>query len=597
MEESFKPRSLSISELFGDTTSLYKIPKYQRPYKWESEQVEQLWDDILESHENGVINYFLGSVITASSYDEPQSPYIDVVDGQQRLTTLMILFCVIRDHFPNLNENDCENPLAVNIDIIRSAIIFNGRAERLRLYTHRTHQSDFQQYILDEGATKLLTAPYKYQIKNEQEPKFKFINTALIFIDKLSLLDADQLGKLINYLFYKVKIIRIDCTSRDFAIKLFQVLNNRGLDLTSADLIKSFLLEKLYKKYQDDITTSKLKEDTFMFDWREMEQVIKQCDDMSLNDLFIIYAHYLLGSNQKKSFTEELQSLFQDQDPNQVIASLKSFAKNYYEQIYCSKNKIIYSFWYLRWSNYWKAILMTAITTKYADFEALTIELRRFYYLYWIAGKTLSQVKQTSFNIIKAIKEKKHINYLKAIFSNKLQADKIIEYAKAQLTSNIVDKEAWIKPILILIEYDLTDQSNPIFISLNRDLHLEHILPKKYKNFKEWDHITDEIKNKWLHSIANLTLLSDKKNIDSSNNPFNVKMIKYSGDKTSNTTAFQLSQKVLNDFYQKTFNQQWNEEALHNRYLWMLNKLDQLLALDSFSEEQMTSPQMDNHNS
>ncbi|WP_143425805.1 GmrSD restriction endonuclease domain-containing protein, partial [Gilliamella sp. wkB171] len=161
-------------------------------------------------------------------------------------------------------------------------------------------------------------------------------------------------------------------------------------------------------------------------------------------------------------------------------------------------------------------------------------------------------------------------------FSNKLQADKIIEYAKAQLTSNIVDKEAWIKPILILIEYDLTDQSNPIFISLNRDLHLEHILPKKYKNFKEWDHITDEIKNKWLHSIANLTLLSDK---------------------TSNTTAFPLSQKVLNDFYQKTFNQQWNEEALHNRYLWMLNKLDQLLALDSFSEEQMTSTQMDNHNS
>lgn len=322
MEESFKPRSLSISELFGDTKSLYKIPKYQRPYKWESEQVEQLWDDIMESYENDVTNYFLGSVITASSYDDPQSPYIDVVDGQQRLTTLMILFCVLRDHFPDLNQNDSLNPISVNIDIIRSAITFNGRASRLRLYTHSSHQSDFDAYILDEGATKALVVPYKYQIRNDQEPKFKFINTALIFRDKLYSIDKKILGSFINYLFYQVKIIRIDCSSRDFAIKLFQVLNNRGLDLTSADLIKSFLLEKVYKKYRDDPSTSKLKEDSFMSDWNEMEQIIKQCDDISMNDLFIIYAHYLLASNQKKSLTEELQNLFESQDPNQVIALL-----------------------------------------------------------------------------------------------------------------------------------------------------------------------------------------------------------------------------------------------------------------------------------
>lgn len=592
MEDSFKPRSLSISELFGDTKNLYKIPKYQRPYKWESEQVEQLWDDILESYENEVPNYFLGSVITANSYDEPQSPYIDVVDGQQRLTTLMILFCVIRDHFPNLNLNDYSNPLSVNIDIIRSAIIFNGRASRLRLHTHSSHQSDFEVYILNEGATKILQSPYKYQVKNDQEPKFKFINTALIFKEKLNSLPQSKLEMLINYLFYQVKIIRIDCTSRDFAIKLFQVLNNRGLDLTAADLIKSFLLEKLYKKYENDLSTSKLKEENFMSDWREMEQIIKQCDDMSLNDLFIIYAHYLLGSNQKRSFTEELQDLFENQDPNQVIASLKQFINNYYEKIYCSRDKNIYSFRYLRWSNYWKAILMTAITTNYKDFYELIFELRRFYYLYWIAGKTLSQVKQTSFNIIKALKEKKHINYLKAIFSNKLNSEKIYELAISQLTSNMVDKEAWIKPLLILIEYDLTDQSNPILLKLNNDLHLEHILPKKYKMITEWNHITEEIKNRWLHSIANLTLLSGKKNIDASNNPFNIKMTVYQGTHTDNTTSFRLSQKVLDDFNQRIFNQQWNEDALKDRYNWILEQLEKLLAIDLTYVKQIEGPKI-----
>lgn len=586
MEESFKPRSLSIGELFGDTKSLYQIPKYQRPYKWESEQVEQLWDDIRESYENEIANYFLGSVITASPNEEKLG-YIDVVDGQQRLTTLMILFCVLRDHFPDLNQNDTDNPLTVNIDTIRSAITYNSRALRLRLYTHSSHQSDFNTLILNEGATKTLIAPYKYEIKKDQEPKFKFINTALIFIEKLNEYNREnQLGCLINYLFYHVKIIRIDCTSRDFAIKLFQVLNNRGLDLTPADLIKSFLLEKLYKKYQHDLETSKIKEDNFMSDWREMEQIIRNCDDISLNDLFIIYAHYLLGSNQKKSYTEELQTLFEHQDPNDVIAALKSFITNYYEKIYNTNNKIIYSFKYIRWSHYWKAILMTAITTNYKEFDILIFQLRRFYYLYWIAGKTLSQVKQTSFNVIKAIKDKKHINYLKAIFNNKLELDKIHEYATSQLISNVVDKEAWIKPLLILIEYNLTDQSNPNFIPLTNDLHLEHILPKKYQDLAEWSHITDDIKNKWLHSIANLTLLSGKKNIDASNNSFAVKMKIYQGNKTNNTTAFRLSQKILDDFKLNTFNQQWHESALQNRYLWILEQIEELLDIDLSSIEQ-----------
>ena len=122
-----------------------------------------------------------------------------------------------------------------------------------------------------------------------------------------------------------------------------------------------------------------------MSDWREMEQIIRNCDDISLNDLFIIYAHYLLGSNQKNSYTEEIQTLFEHQDPNYVIAAIKSFITDYYEKIYKTNNKIIYSFNYIRCSNYWKAILMTAITTNYKEFDTLIFQLRRFYYLYWIA--------------------------------------------------------------------------------------------------------------------------------------------------------------------------------------------------------------------
>ncbi|GAP71185.1 protein of unknown function DUF262 [Bacteroidales bacterium 6E] len=248
MEEPFKPLSLSIGELFGNIDALYKIPQYQRPYKWEDEQVEKLWDDIYDAYENNEDNYFLGSIITAKPRDNEKSAYVDVVDGQQRITTLMILFCVIRDLYPEINkDNISQNPFAVDIDRLAASISRLGKADRLKLYTHRQHQSDFHEQII-KGNTRDLRKPYKYQIKTDEEPKYKFINTAVIFREKFIVLGQAQSEELINYLFNQVKIIRIDCKNREFAIKLFQVLNDRGMDLTAADLIKSFLLEKLYSK-------------------------------------------------------------------------------------------------------------------------------------------------------------------------------------------------------------------------------------------------------------------------------------------------------------------------------------------------------------
>ncbi len=584
MEEPFKPLSLSIRELFGNTDALYKIPQYQRPYKWEDEQIEKLWDDIYESYENQEDNYFLGSIITAKPRDNETSAYVDVVDGQQRLTTLMILFCVIRDLYPNINEGLTEeNPFLVDIDTIQSSISLFGRSKRLKLFTHRQHQSDFEEIIIN-GNTLELKKPYKYQIKTDEEPKYKFINTAFIFRSKLSDLGKDLSEKLINYLFNQIKIIRIDCKNRGFAIKLFQVLNDRGMDLTAADLIKSYLLEKLYSKYKDDQDTSKIKEEQFISDWREMEQTIKTCD-ISLNDLFIIYEYYILGQNPKKSLYDELQDAFDRLDPNSVISDIKNFAHDYYTLIYDAKDKIIYSLWYIRWNMYWKSILLAAIHTGYQDYDELKKELRRFYYLYWIAGKTLSQIKQTSFNLIKWVKEKKSISEITDELNKKINNDRIIELALNSLISEQITNEAWCKPLLLLMEYNATDRSKLSFIDLNKDLHLEHILPVKYEKFLEWNHITKDISSKWLNSAGNITLLSGAKNIEASNNPFEVKMDIYRGkgkydDKDDKITAFLITQKIVSDFELNKFEKKWALDSMIDRWNWFFMEVEQILEID-----------------
>ena len=99
----FDPESKTIKEVFGDTKSFYLMPEYQRPYSWDDERVNQLWEDLKTAFDNYTEskalnevppideNYFLGSIILT-----PAQGGFDVVDGQQRLTTLMILFCVVR---------------------------------------------------------------------------------------------------------------------------------------------------------------------------------------------------------------------------------------------------------------------------------------------------------------------------------------------------------------------------------------------------------------------------------------------------------------------------------------------------------------------
>lgn len=584
MEEPFKPLSLSIGELFGNKDALYKIPQYQRPYKWEDEQVDKLWDDIYDAYENSEDNYFLGSIITAKPRDNEKSAYIDVVDGQQRLTTLMILFCVIRDLFPEINkENNTEDPFAVDIATIESSIKRLGKADRLKLYTHSQHQSDFNNFIIS-GNTSELKKPFKYKIRTDEEPKYKFINTAVIFRDKLLELGQVKSEELINFLFNQVKIIRIDCKNREFAIKLFQVLNDRGMDLTAADLIKSFLLEKLYTKYKDDPDSSKIKEDQFIADWREMEQTIKNCD-INLNDLFIIYEYHILGQNPKKSLYDELQDAFASLDPNEVISDIKKFANTYYNSIYESRNTIIYSFWYIRWNMYWKSILLTALQSEYLDYDSLVKVLRRFYYLYWIAGKTLSQIKQTSFNLIKWIKEKRPIAQIKKELDDKLEKDNIIKLALYSLTSEQIASEAWCKPLLLMMEYNATDESKSSFINLSHDLHLEHILPIKHERFPEWNHISKDTAAKWINSAGNITLLSGAKNIEASNNPFNVKMDVYKGKgkydtKDEKITAFAITQKVVNDYNTNKYGQMWNQDTMIDRWNWFFTEIGQLLDID-----------------
>ncbi len=580
MEDIFKPISLTIGELFGNKDALYQIPRYQRPYSWGDEQLSKLWDDLREAQQYEP-NYFLGSVITAKP--EETSNYLDIVDGQQRLTTILILLCVCRDLFPALNEEILQqDPFAIGASMLKSSIKLNDRFERLRLKTHSNHESNFHDLVIKEGHAKANKRPYKKDLRVEQAPRFKFINTAAFFVEKMEELGSEDAGLFINYLFNKVKIIGIECQSVSFAIKLFQVLNDRGLDLSNADLIKSFLIGKIHKLYEHDSEVKKQHEDQFMDDWKGCENIAIDTEE-NMNNLFVMFEYYLLGSNPERSLYDELKNLFDKEDPNDIIKQFKDFITTYKNQVYYSKDTIIYSLFYLRWSVYWRTIIITAQYAKYPEYIPFLKTFRRYYYLNWIAGNTLSKIKQSSFNLIGHLKNHAPLDFIKEELDKQLKED-VIERAITNLNGDIYF-EPWCKPLLFMIEYEQQDKP-PYFSMGDRNIQTEHILPRSFKKVEEWA-FAEKITGieDWVHSGANLTLLSGSKNIDARNYKFETKIKSYDGTGFEDVddkkiSSFNITQRLVNDYNSNKFNKEWNIDAMTERWTWFCQQVEKILEID-----------------
>lgn len=576
----FVPASLSLADVFTSGDVIFQIPDYQRPYSWVDDQVEQLWEDLLEAYENNKedetldSNYFLGSLIVVK-----KGKMEDVVDGQQRLTTLMILLCTIRQTYPKINKSVDVNefPDVVKMGKIKSCIADTNELTRLRLQTDVSQSSNVQELIFDEDIEfSTYEKPSKKQI--ESDAKYRYKNTAVICYNHIKELGEEKTGKFINYLMNQIKMIKITCFEESFAIKLFQVLNDRGMDLSAADIIKGYLLSGLVNDNHG--------REVFMHDWRMCEEWVKELDD-SLTDLFTYYEYYLLGSNPKKSLVDELKILFKGKDSNTVLRDFKKFAEEY-KAIYNSADKLISSFWYLPWGTYWATMLITIEHVDYKEKEELRLALRNFFYLNFIAGITLTSLKQTLFNIIVGIKNKESFKNLKALMDEKLKNLNIKDIVLSKLEGEVYF-EGWLKAVLAVVEYYQTDEDEVAFISLDyKSLNVEHVYPQKPEEDSPWVTMFPE-GPEYLNTLGNLTLLSGTKNRSAQNFPFKDKIFIYQGldrkgnktaTKQGQTTVYQISQKIVNDYKAGLYKKQWNEESVNDRFNWLCSNIGEIFDID-----------------
>jgi len=236
-----KPMSdcLPVLEFFHNKS--YAVPAFQRGYAWKSEQITELFDDLLEFIDSGEPVYLLGQVIVTHSLVDGQ--YI-LVDGQQRATSLLLLLIAIQKKFrsiPNMLQN---GELGYKYGQLDQLIKYYKNGQ---LYSRVTVSEEGVEYV-----DSLIRDSQQVKITGwTQQNLHEAYLTAVKFIDD-NWPQPEDIPAMYERLVQGVHLVRLELPSYDDAVKVFERINNRGLSLSSSDLVKNLLFDIIQNEIQRD---------------------------------------------------------------------------------------------------------------------------------------------------------------------------------------------------------------------------------------------------------------------------------------------------------------------------------------------------------
>ncbi len=538
--ESIEGKAYQLKNVLATKlNSYYQIPDYQRPYQWTEKNCEKLLDDLFFSYEcYKDSDYFCGSLvlIVTDTDSATKAETYDIVDGQQRLSTFILLAKVLATLYDkDLNKTSrvfLEESLGDTDEEKRERLDFNTIGSNAK--------KDFQdalKFFDDLDASKGENS----KSNDPSKGKNRYLKNAICLKNYLEKKEIADINDFIRWLYFKVIFIKTTCSSISMALRIFSVLNARGLPLHAIDVFKVELLKKLAKeKDQED----------FVYRWNALRQ--KCLDNESkfpkrkenkreknaAEILFSWYLTYLHPVTSGKNMEERLADQFErlNKTPLEYLKSVEDFY-NAYCEVLEMQDLHAHLLSYLA-SDFWCIILCTSILHNYSQSEKEDLKkwLVKFYYQNWVAEQKEPK-KQTNCNIINALKEKKNIDDITSIVKQYLDENKITQNFREKLKDDHLyekhkrsSKNSWLRPILILVEYFMNDDPKPKRIQTN-DFHVEHILPQKPTLSSQWaKDFSEEERKRYTHSLANLTLLGGKKNKEASNLDFKDKKKIYMGE-------------------------------------------------------------------
>lgn len=279
----------------------YIIPAYQRPYSWEYDHCFQLYNDLFESF-FAQEDYFIGNIIIAKS--EANKEFLEIIDGQQRLVTLLLLFKVLHNLQPELK-------------VLNQVLIledWEGIDNKPRIRSDIFEAKDGQELktILDYDNEQLLNRLNDCRDKNgkinERKTLNKFELNSLYFLNwlKYNLTQNVNLKDFTTFLLRNVFLLPIELTGKtqeeanEKALTIFETINNRGMNLEDADIFKAKLYKKAKKSNEEDL---------FISAWKDFKSFTEKLN-LEVDDVFRYYSHIIRGKEQISSSEINLREFF-----------------------------------------------------------------------------------------------------------------------------------------------------------------------------------------------------------------------------------------------------------------------------------------------
>ncbi len=540
---------------------VFNIPLYQRPYAWTTEQAEELLEDLLtclgDSHEpiEEINPYFLGSIVLIKEDNKPDA---EVVDGQQRLTTLTILLAVLR----TLVQPEYV-PFITGL-IYEQASPFHGTQNRYRLNLAKRDVDFFKEYIQHkEGISKLKDLSNTTLSDSRKNIKAN----ALFFLERLRHFSDDKLIIFTKIITLKCFLVIIFTPDFDSAYRIFSVLNSRGLDLSPTDILKADIIGAIPDEQKEKYTTK----------WENIEANLGRD---SFKDIFsyirMIYRKAKLSGTILKEIKEYVKPA---DNPQEFIDKiLRPLADSYYNiqtknytsthlaaevnDLFGWLNKIDNSDWippaikYLSDNHHNPNELLNFFT----DLERLAAGL---------------MIRRTNIN-------ERIGRYAKLLTAMEERTDLYAPESPLQLTPEeksdvvkILDGDIYlIRKIRMYVLLRLNNAlSNPKVSFHLSSISIEHVLPQNLPQNSEWEKwfSSQEEREKYQHRLGNLVLLSSGKNAEAQNYEFAEKKQKYFTTKTG-VSPFALTTQVLTE-------QEWTPKIIDKRQKQLVDKLKEVWRL------------------
>ena len=598
---NIKPSTVTPESIFTGISTRYRVPHYQRDYAWTGDNFEALWNDVCSAFAQGN-SYFLGSIVlNGEGQRGDDNKRWDIVDGQQRLATLTILFATIRDLastyvgnpldpvFQMLNGQQASNKeKAERIKIIASNLVVRiGSPDNYYLELNEKDQGAFYEI---QCSSLALLRPDQWSRKDKSEKRVKkakkfFAQHVYEMVVKAT--DGfNHLERFLTFCMTQLLLLRIEVETDSDAYLLFESLNDRGLDLSIADLVKNRLLlasgsdtdrkRRVLAKWDamiELLKDSRYEAQEFLrFYWIAFHQPVTK------NELYLTIKSHLASCNPEDLVDSLVESCtyFSQITKQSLRYPVGVNVPEAIEQKYAEINTLGYSVCYplFLWCNKHREELLL---------ELVPFSLSYLFRLITIAGFAANKAEGAftgaksngngALSLLKRNSQATLAEVLNEFKDEELQDQRFVQ----RLKTNLFEDNKTARYILSRI-HDKFNGSPAL--RLTKEAQLEHVLPVSRNSWPDFD-LKGRERADWVYSLGNMTLLESSLNQSGKDSAFQKKVLLYrehTGRATDEVaSAIPMTQRIYNQATResKVWNADWilsraNEFAANALDIWKI---------------------------